>query len=64
MVKKEQEGFKEYAQQWRELAAQVSIHQGKFTQTNNVAAFAKKTASKKKKGETNTVLIEPTFPRV
>ncbi|RDY02308.1 hypothetical protein CR513_14248, partial [Mucuna pruriens] len=37
--------------------------QNMFAQTNNVVGFAKKTTSKKKKGETNAVLIEPTFPR-
>ncbi|RDX82629.1 hypothetical protein CR513_36563, partial [Mucuna pruriens] len=36
---------------------------GKFTQTNSTASFAKKTTLEKKKGETNAVLIEPTFPQ-
>ncbi|RDY01257.1 hypothetical protein CR513_15433, partial [Mucuna pruriens] len=101
MVKKEQEGFKEYAWQWHELVAQVQPpiieremitmfigslpspyydrvvgnvasnfadlvvvgERIEFAQTNKVTSFAKKTTSEKKKGETNTVLIEPIFPR-
>ncbi|RDX86134.1 hypothetical protein CR513_32569, partial [Mucuna pruriens] len=108
MVKKEQEGFKEYAQRWWELATQVQppitkreivtmfietlpspyydkvvgnvasnfadlvvvgerievgIQRGKFALTNSTTGFAKKTMSEKKKGKTNVVLIEPTFPR-
>ncbi|RDX77535.1 hypothetical protein CR513_42318, partial [Mucuna pruriens] len=43
---------------------EVGIRQGKFAPTNSSAAFAKKTASRKKKGESNAVLIETTFPRV
>ncbi|RDX90789.1 hypothetical protein CR513_27294, partial [Mucuna pruriens] len=107
MIKKEQEGFKEYAQRWRELAAQVQppiteremvtmfidtlpspyydkvvgnvasnftnlvvvgerielgIQRGKFAQTNSGPSFAKKPTSEKKKGETNTMLVEPIFP--
>ncbi|RDX58017.1 hypothetical protein CR513_62701, partial [Mucuna pruriens] len=42
---------------------EVSIRRGKFAQTNRVVGFAKKTTSEKKKGETNVVLIKPTFPQ-
>ncbi|RDX93108.1 hypothetical protein CR513_24679, partial [Mucuna pruriens] len=41
----------------------VGIRRGKFAQTNSTVGFAKKTTSEKKKGETNAVLIEPTFPQ-
>ncbi|RDX89627.1 hypothetical protein CR513_28625, partial [Mucuna pruriens] len=42
---------------------EVGIRREKFTQTNSVAGFTKKTTSEKKKGETNAVVIEPTFPQ-
>ncbi|RDY10311.1 hypothetical protein CR513_05178, partial [Mucuna pruriens] len=34
-----------------------------FAQTNNNTSFAKKPTSERKKGEANTVLIEPIFPQ-
>ncbi|RDY00547.1 hypothetical protein CR513_16266, partial [Mucuna pruriens] len=42
---------------------EVGIRRGKFTQTNSAVGFTKKTMSEEKKGETNTVLIQPTFPQ-
>ncbi|RDY12081.1 hypothetical protein CR513_03166, partial [Mucuna pruriens] len=76
MVKREQEGFKEYAQRWHELAAvtsnfidlvvvskriELGIRHGKLTQANNDVGSAKKLALEKRKGEANAVLIEPIF---
>ncbi|RDX75836.1 hypothetical protein CR513_44250, partial [Mucuna pruriens] len=71
MIKKEQEGFKEYTQRWCELAAQISgggrenrtgYQSGKFAQLSNNIGLAKRPVPEKKKGETNVVLVEPIFP--
>ncbi|RDX90423.1 hypothetical protein CR513_27707, partial [Mucuna pruriens] len=42
---------------------ELGIRCGKFAQASSNAGFAKKPASKKKKGETNVVLVEPIFPQ-
>ncbi|RDX65115.1 hypothetical protein CR513_56250, partial [Mucuna pruriens] len=41
----------------------LGIRHGKFAQASNNVGFANKPASKKKKGEANTVVVEPIFPQ-
>ncbi|RDX75891.1 hypothetical protein CR513_44177, partial [Mucuna pruriens] len=67
MVKREQEGYMEYAQRWRELAAQVQppITKREMVVGNVASNFANLMvpASEKKKGKTNAILVEPVFPQ-
>ncbi|RDX95815.1 hypothetical protein CR513_21598, partial [Mucuna pruriens] len=42
---------------------ELGTRHGKFTQTSSNASFTKKVASKKKKGETNVMMVEPVFPQ-